>query len=69
MIAVKRGQVYKVRRGTYIKVLGVRRGPQPKVRYIRVTRSGRRRAGETEALRWLQYGGKAWRLPESWVAV
>lgn len=72
-ITVRRGETYKVPRSgkqaAYVLVLGVRKnGGQPKVTYRRVSRSGKRRPGESVNVRWLTFREGAWRLPESWSA-
>lgn len=72
-ITARRGEIYRVPRvgkpAAYVRILGVRRGDQPKVRYRRVTKAGGRRSGELEALRWLQWREGAWRLPADWLKV
>ena len=53
----------------YIKVIGIRKGQQPKITYRRVTRNGGRRSGEPVVRRWLQFICKAWGLPTNWERV
>ena len=72
-IVVRRGEVYRVpRRGkisAYIKVTGIRQGPQPKVTYRRVTKSGKNRNSKETAIRWLQFADRSWRFPPAWERV
>ena len=70
-IEVVRGETYRVPRpnkpAAFVKILGIRKGDQPKVTYKRVTRSGGRRPGESVNVRWLTFRTGAWRLPENWL--
>jgi hypothetical protein len=81
-IPVRAGEIYRVPRkgkpaafvkitrvvkGVVVKVRGKLHYAQPKVAFKRVTKMGKKRAGEKHpAKHWLQFRDGAWHLPAAW---
>lgn len=73
-IAVKKGQFYRTRpqrKGAhwrYARIIGVSKGQQPKVTYVEVTKTGKKKSSIVGRA-WLQIREGEWQLPEAYELV